>query len=330
MPRTSPTPLPDFRNLGVMLRILLLPLALLFAAGTQALAGPEPLWRWLQSALALLPGSLLTLALLALAGPWLARRRRGDVWVVLIAGASFALCQWRLLAEPIWPAPLLAMPAAAALLHYLSLRQRALSPAMAEARLAALQARIRPHFLFNSLNAAIALIRSRPGQAEDVLVNLAELFRAQMTAPDRASTLAREIELARMYLAIEAERLGPRLRTVWRIEAPLDAALPPLVLQPLVENAVYHGAEQLAGEVEIVVSARLQNGQLELTLDNPAPETPAPSAGNRMALSNLRERLALFFDAEASLSSELRDGRYRTRIRLPYRRTDRPADDRLN
>ncbi|AUH52947.1 sensor histidine kinase [Chromobacterium sp. ATCC 53434] len=330
MSRSTPTPLPDFRNLGVMLRILLLPLALLFAAGIEALAGPEPLWRWLQSALALLPGSLLTLALLALAGPWLARRRRGDVWAVLIAGASFALCQWRLLAEPAWPAPLLAMLAAAALLHYLSLRQRALSPAMAEARLAALQARIRPHFLFNSLNAATALIRSRPEQAEDVLVNLAELFRAQMTAPDRASTLAREIELARMYLAIEAERLGPRLRTAWRIEAPLDAALPPLVLQPLVENAVYHGAEQLAGEVEIVVAARLQNGQLELTLDNPAPQTPAPSAGSRMALSNLRERLALFFDAEASLSSELRDGRYRTRIRLPYRRTDRPADDRLN
>ncbi|WP_047243039.1 sensor histidine kinase [Chromobacterium subtsugae] len=325
MPSPIPTPLPDFRNLGVMLRILLLPLALLFIHGLLAPPTAEPLWRWLQLALLLLPGSLLSLALLALASPWLARRRLGPSWATALTGAGFALCQWRLQPEApfAWRTPALAMLAMALLLHYLSLRQRALSPALAEARLAALQARIRPHFLFNSLNAAIALIRSQPQQAETVLENLAELFRAQLADPDRASTLAREIELAGMYLAIESERLGPRLKISWRVEAPLDAAMPPLILQPLAENAVYHGAEQSGGEVEIVIGARLYGGQLELTLDNPAPASPRPG-GNRMALSNLRERLALFFDAEASLTGELRGDRYLTRIRLPYRRAGKP------
>ncbi|OHX21857.1 sensor histidine kinase [Chromobacterium sphagni] len=329
MLRTTPPPLPDFRNLGVMLRILLLPLLLLFADGLLTLPGNEPLWPWLQTALLLVPGSLLTLALLAVLGPWLARQRLGACWALAVTGLSFGLCQWRLQLEPAlaWQLPALAMLAMALLLHYLSLRQRALSPALAEARLAALQARIRPHFLFNSLNAAIALIRSQPQKAEAVLENLADLFRAQLADPDRASTLAREIELATMYLAIETERLGPRLTISWRIEAPLDAILPPLILQPLVENAVCHGAEQLAGEVEIVIGARLYGGQLELALDNPAPDAPPRPGGNQMALSNLRERLQLFFDAEASLAGEKRGDRYYTLIRLPYRRADKPAPD---
>ncbi|WP_158253638.1 sensor histidine kinase [Chromobacterium alticapitis] len=315
--------LPDFRNLGVMLRILLLPLSLLLADGLLAAGEAEPMWRWLRAALALVPGSLLALALLALSSPWLARRVLGACWALALIGGSFALCQWQLrdtLSQP-WSAPLLAMLAGGVLLHYLSLRQRALSPALAEARLTALQARIRPHFLFNSLNAAIALIRLRPERAEGVLENLAELFRAQMADPARASTLAREVELARMYLAIESERLGPRLKVSWRLDAPLDAVLPPLILQPLVENAVYHGAERMAGEVEIVVAARLAGGQLELTLDNPMPDGPEPErAGSGMALSNLRERLDLFFDAEASLEAARRGQRYHTRIRLPYHR----------
>ncbi|WP_146042232.1 sensor histidine kinase [Chromobacterium sinusclupearum] len=317
------TPLPDFRNLGVMLRVLLLPLLLLCADGLLALGAPEPLWHWLQTALAIVPGSLLTLALLALAQPWLARQRLGPLWALALTGGSFALCQYALRGElgQAWAAPWVAALAAALLLHYLSLRQRALSPALAEARLAALQARIRPHFLFNTLNAAIALIRLQPAKAESVLENLSDLFRAQMADPARASTLAREVELARMYLAIESERLGPRLRVAWQLDAPQDAALPPLILQPLVENAVYHGAERLAGEVEIRVAARLAGGLLELALDNPVPdESDAASPGSGMALSNLRERLALFFDAEASLVTERRGDRYHTRLRLPYRR----------
>ncbi|MCD4502549.1 histidine kinase [Chromobacterium piscinae] len=321
MSRPIPTPLPDFRQPGVMLRILQLPALLLCADGLLALTAEQPLWRWLQSALALIPGSLLSLALLALASPWLSRRRRGAAWTALIAGASFALCQWRLQDDwpRTWTAAALAMAAAALLLHYLALRQRALSPALAEARLTALQARIRPHFLFNSLNAAIALIRSRPQRAETVLENLAELFRAQMAAPERLSTLAREIELAKMYLAIESERLGPRLTVNWRIDAPPDVELPPLLLQPLAENAVCHGAERVAGEVEIVISARVAGGLLELALDNPLPADAAPTPGSGIALENLRERLALLYDAEASLAAERRGSRYQARVRLPCR-----------
>ena len=321
MSRPIPTLLPDFRQPGVMLRILQLPALLLCADGLLALAAEQPLWRWLQSALALVPGSLLSLALLALASPWLSRQRRGAAWVALITGASFALCQWQVQNDGwrTWTTAALAMAAAPLLLHYLALRQRALSPALAEARLTALQARIRPHFLFNSLNAAIALIRSRPQQAETVLENLAELFRAQMAAPERLSTLAREIELAKMYLAIESERLGPRLTVSWRIDAPPDAELPPLLLQPLAENAVCHGAERVAGKVEIVISARIAGGLLELTLDNPVPADAAPGTGTGIALKNLRERLALLYDAEASLAAERRGDRYFARVRLPSR-----------
>ncbi|UTH75740.1 sensor histidine kinase [Chromobacterium sp. IIBBL 290-4] len=320
-----PSTLPDFRNQGIMLRVLLLPLLLLFASGLQALASPDPWWRWLQTAMALLPGSLLTLAALAWLSPWLARRSRGPLWVAGLTGLCFGLCQWRLSLDGRlgWPTPALAMLAALLLLHYLALRQRALSPALAEARLTALQARIRPHFLFNSLNAAIALIRAQPQKAETVLEDLAELFRAQMAEPDRASTLAREIELAKMYLAIETERLGPRLKVVWRIDAPLDALLPPLILQPLAENAVCHGAERMPGEAEIVIAARLKAGLLELTLDNPAPPGAGREGGSGMALSNLRERLALFFDAEASMETAEEYGRHLTRVRLPYRRDTR-------
>ncbi|MCD5327762.1 hypothetical protein LQR33_08205, partial [Chromobacterium piscinae] len=122
MSRPIPTPLPDFRQPGVMLRILQLPALLLCADGLLALTAEQPLWRWLQSALALIPGSLLSLALLALASPWLSRRRRGAAWTALIAGASFALCQWRLQDDwpRTWTAAALAMAAAPLLLHYLA------------------------------------------------------------------------------------------------------------------------------------------------------------------------------------------------------------------
>ena len=132
----------------------------------------------------------------------------------------------------------------AALLGYFQLRAKALSPAIAEARLQALQARIRPHFLFNSINAVLSLIRSEPKRAETALEDMADLFRVLMRDNRELAPLADEVELCRQYLALEQLRLGDRLQVEWHVKnMPGDALVPPLVLQPLLENAVYHGIE---------------------------------------------------------------------------------------
>src|SRR5260221_13230605 len=136
---------------------------------------------------------------------------------------------------------------------YFDLRSRALSPAIAEARIQALQARIRPHFLYNSINAVLSLIRSEPRRAERALEDLADLFRVLMADNRTLAPIANEVELARQYLALEELRLGEHLKVTWRIAGmPADALVPPLVLQPLVENAVYHGIEptEAGGEIE--------------------------------------------------------------------------------
>lgn len=322
MPPPPPSNLPDYRNLGVQLRALLL-LGLFLLGGLLLDGGGEPpAWRLLRLASQQVPGALLSLGLLALLGPRLHRRRRTVLATAGVCLLSFALCG-RLLSplEPMpWGQVLLAGAVGGLMQHYLNLRARALSPALSEARLIALQARIRPHFLFNSLNAAIALISPQPDKAEMVLENLADLFRAQLADPARQSTLGREIELASMYLAIEAVRLGARLQVSWDVQAPLDAALPPLILQPLAENAVFHGIERLPDGGEIRIQARRHEQQLELTISNPVNPEPANAApGHHMALDNLAERLELYFDAEASLNARLDGERFVTRIRLPYR-----------
>jgi len=204
-------------------------------------------------------------------------------------------------------------------LAYFDFRARALSPAIAEARIQALQARIRPHFLYNSINAVLSLMRSDPRRAERALEDLADLFRVLMADNRTLAPIANEVELARQYLAIESLRLGDRLRVAWRTETmPADALVPPLVLQPLVENAVYHGIEPMPGGGEIAIDVGISGGQLQMTLTNPMPGETRHSAGNKMALANIRERLALHFDAEASMRSEVRDGIYRVTIRMPY------------
>ncbi|MGZ5060294.1 MAG: sensor histidine kinase, partial [Usitatibacter sp.] len=179
-------------------------------------------------------------------------------------------------------------------LAYLDLRARALAPALAEARIQALQARIRPHFLYNSINAVLSLMRSDPRRAERALEDLADLFRVLMSDNRTLAPLANEVELARQYLAVEELRLGDRLRVRWRIDGmPGDALVPPLVLQPLVENAVYHGIEPSGSGGEIEIDVGLEGGQVVMQLRNPFPGGGKHSAGNRMAIVNIRERLQL-------------------------------------
>jgi two-component system sensor histidine kinase AlgZ len=207
-----------------------------------------------------------------------------------------------------------------AILWYFNWRHRVLSPALTEARLMALQARIRPHFLFNSLNTVLGLMRSEPARAETVLENLAELFRALMSEPGALVPLVKELELAKSYAEVETVRLGDRLTMDWQCQnAPMDALVPSLILQPLLENAVYHGIEPdpEGGRVSVTIFAK--GDQLNMVVRNPCLKAKDQRAGNRMALNNIRERLDLHFDAEATLRAYEAGDEYVVQIRIPYR-----------
>lgn len=175
--------------------------------------------------------------------------------------------------------------------------------AEAGARVRALQARIRPHFLFNSMNTIAALARSDPARAEEAVTDLAELLRASLREMRERIRLDEEVGIARTYARIEGLRLGDRLRVDWQLdELPGAALVPPLVLQPLVENAVFHGIEPLADGGTISVRARRDGRFVELTVANPVNPTRRPrQGGNGIGLDNVRQRLELSFDGEGSL-----------------------------
>lgn len=219
-----------------------------------------------------------------------------------------------------WQEGALAILLPVLVLWYFNWRYHALSPALSEARLMALQARIRPHFLFNSLNTVLSLIRGEPKRAEAVLENLAELYRALLSEVGALVPLARELELAHGYAEIEAIRLGERLRVQWQCQdAALDALVPPLILQPLLENAVYHGVEPSESGGEVSVAIFLKGDQLNLVVRNTCDFPPRRQGGNRMALANIRERLTLHFDAEGQMSAYKAGGEFVVQIRMPYR-----------
>lgn len=223
------------------------------------------------------------------------------------------------LASPAWSVGY-AFLMCAALAAYFSLRERAFSPALAEARLQALQARIRPHFLFNSINAVLSLMRQDPRRAETALEDLAELFRSVMTDNRNLVTLEEEVVLTRRYLELEHLRLGDRLVVQWQVDpACLPALVPPMVLQPLVENAVYHGIEPGSQPGTIDISARRVGDQVRLELVNPYWSEHQHRQGNRMALANIGERLLLHFDVEASLETSIVDDRFRICINIPWK-----------
>lgn len=206
-------------------------------------------------------------------------------------------------------------------LYYFNLYQRAHSPAFTEARLQALQARIRPHFLFNSINAVLSLIRSQPKQAETALEDMADLFRVLMADNRELVPLAREIALCRQYLALEKLRLNERLNIQWQIDnMPPDAMIPPLILQPLLENAVYHGIEPLANGGTITIQIYTKLNEIHLVLRNPYSSPNNHQHGNKMALGNIKERLTLHFDLEASLKSKQEKGTYEVHIVLPHQK----------
>lgn len=201
--------------------------------------------------------------------------------------------------------------------------------AEAEARYQALQARIRPHFLFNTLNSLAALIQKDPRTAEDMVADLSDLFRVALERRQREAPLDDELEITRAYLNIEQVRLGERLRVDWAVEdAARPVPVPLLSLQPLAENAVHHGVTQIDAGGEIRISAQLANEAeqryLDLVVENPVPDEPRSSQGTRLALANLTERLRLVYGDHASLRTQrVADGTgtaagiFRASIRIP-------------
>lgn len=323
--------LPDWRNFGVILRLVLgVNGAALAAALVQGGMG-----QWLQRYVALaawVEGPLLC-ALVLLAGLrnplWRLSLRLGQGAVValaiLLAAGQYRLGQglWLVDGEPLGllRVGLLAALLAIGLLGYFELRARAFSPAVTAARLAALNARIRPHFLFNSLNAVLSLIRSRPQEAEAALEALSDLFRAALRDPGDWVALSDEIALGRQYLELERLRLGDRLQVCWDVRAvPLDTPIPPLMLQPLLENAVYHGVEPAPAGGTVTIAFSRHRDELQIEIANPmVPGGGQHGLGNQMALANIRERLALYFDLEARLDIASTADRYLVRIVLPCR-----------
>ncbi len=325
----------DVCHIAVMLR------ALLFVHGVLALGSAffvADIGSWLlQFATAsgvAVPALLAWLLLACVAQRRLSRLSVSSQWLLaLAAGASLALVPWSLLgflhASP--PRPGLEVQGVAvaatgaamagAFFHWLRQRARLLQPAATTARLAELQSRIRPHFLFNTLNSAIALVRIDPARAEAVLEDLCELFRAALAegASQSAATLHEEVELARRYLAIEQIRFGKRLQVRWEIEPATEGALlPPLLLQPLVENAVKHGIEPAALGGMVKIRARVRLGQVEILVANTVPlEASVP--GHGMALRNVQERLRLMHDVAANFRAGREGSVYRVRISVPLR-----------
>lgn len=184
--------------------------------------------------------------------------------------------------------------------------------AHAKAQVDALQARIRPHFLFNSMNSIASLIRRDPVTAERAVEDLADLFRAALGAGNSESTLGEEIILAERYLGIEALRLGDRLRTSWDIAPDVDRSMrmPRLILQPLLENAVIHGISRLPEGGEILIQIRQAPKQLLFVIENPAPAPRESDNSNGHAQDSIAQRLRYQFGAKAQLHTSFKDGRY--------------------
>lgn len=330
----STSPLPDFRNLGVMLRVVLgVNLLAFLAALVQSEGASDWLRRFVGMAAWVQPLLLFNLLLAVLFGDLLRRLRPplGQLAIVLLAAGSAALLLdfWRFMAyesggwSRMLRVVLLGGLVAASVLFYFALRASAFPSAVAEARLQALTARIRPHFLFNSLNAVLSLIRADPRRAETALEELADLFRTLMRDHRELLPLADEIALCRQYLDLEKLRLGERLRIDWEIaDMPADLKVPPLMLQPLLENAVYYGIEPSGETGTIRIRFARRGDTLHIDLTNPFCGGVERLSGHGMALENIRERLALYYDIEASLKAgEIKgaDGgrEYRVHIELP-------------
>ncbi|MCW8163921.1 sensor histidine kinase [Verminephrobacter aporrectodeae subsp. tuberculatae] len=338
----------DACQLGVVLRAVLF---VELVVGVGALFESRSLGEWSMTLALLtsgtLPATLVWLITACSLKTVLQRLRTAQQYVAgVLLGALAGVYACAMLAlvgmtdAPPWSASAAAGSLLAALLvTALVLRARGRTPAATTARLVELQSRIRPHFLFNTLNSAIALVRQEPARAEALLEDLSDLFRHALVEQGESITLAEEITLARHYLAIEAVRFGARLQVQWQLDPRADGTrLPPLLLQPLVENAVKHGIEPDPRGGRLCVRTELRGDRVVVRISNTLPSGEERNgaregrAGHGIALANVRARLALLHDVQGGFSASVRDGLYQVRITLPAadppRTRQRPAPGR--
>jgi len=341
VPRDDAPPLATGRGLGWLVLLAL-------AAAVVAALAAAPAVPALPRALAVhgggaLVGALGGFALLAALGR--AARRLGpgaQAWtavalITLGAAGSWALALWGLGAlagRPPAPEAYLALwrPGLAAVLvagfFVAHMRARHLARQAQDssraATLQALQSRIRPHFLFNSMNSIAGLLRAEPDRAERALQDLADVFRVLLADARKLVPITAESELARQYLEIERLRLGDRLQYKWNSNGvPANAQIPSLTLQPLLENAVYHGIEPSFAGGTVTVDLWVADRRLNVLIGNPLPEVPHPKhrKGNQIAMDNIRQRLQQHFGDRADLTHFEKGGAYYVRLRLPVVRS---------
>ena len=308
-------------------------------AAVLTLAGDAPLGRWIR--FGLLSLVVQWVALLTLGGLYLLRERLRDVKPQLVAYLALALLllsSWSVLAVSdlllgeLWRTPasermdvFLRVTGIVLVVGWLALaafqnhwRVRQLAVRAKQAELAALQARVRPHFLFNTLNTGAALVHHRPDEAEHLLLDLADLFRAALGGP-REIPLSEEIALIERYLEIESLRFRERLRVHWTRPEPMpDTLVPALSLQPLVENAIKHGIERIpdGGEIEIRIDSD-ENGVV-IVISNPVPSEPArASTGHNVGLPASLAQIEAYTEGRGSVVANSGDGRFTVTVRLP-------------
>ena len=346
-PSSQPrSPLPDFCSLPVISALLVVGALCV----TLAWLAPQSTRGWRGYSVGMLfvewVAMVIGVALCKLR-PWLLRLPGmlpyAGVWLVmvLIVTLGSVLAQWMdgMLQMQLIPVgsntfvrnnALIAALLGAAMLRYFYVlaEWQARLAAVAHAKVEALQARIRPHFLFNSMNTVAALVRMDPEAAERTVEDLSELFRAALGQDDTHSdTLGEELQLVDRYLAIEQLRLGERLRVRRELDdLPMDASMPVLLLQPLVENAVRHGIQPLLEGGEIVLRGRRTGSMLQIEIDNPLADRPT-IGGSGHGLNNVRQRVTYHFGPRASMEAGPQENRFVVKLQLPietrHARTDR-------
>jgi two-component system sensor histidine kinase AlgZ len=336
--------LPDFGSFGLSIRFILLAemIAIIITIGRNP-TFDEQAWTDLNllSAFAI-SISLCSVVILKLAAPLLRRTSVvfGSVLVVLLLllvtaigtdGMIFALHDLGLIPErwPAWRESLIIRSLLVALIigamgvrYFIAQHQAEVEGrAQQEAHMQALQSRIRPHFLFNSLNSVASLTRSNPEKGEAILHDLADLFRVLLADARKLVPLSAEREISRQYLEIEKIRLGDRLQVQWNVSPniPRSALIPALTLQPLLENAIYHGIEPRFAGGMIKVDMWAEGEALNILISNPLPDIrkETRNKGNKIAQDNTRQRLTTQFGGTANLQAFEEGGQYHVKIKMP-------------
>lgn len=335
--------LPNLGSVGVALRIIVISLliALVITIGRNSIFN-EDAWQDLNLLVAFALGiAFSAIVVLGLISPIIKRMSPVGgsltIFLVLLLAAAvgseliiYALYDLGLIQDrwPEWRASLtirsllitavIGVPA----LRYLALSYRVDADAQAqqEAKMQALQSRIRPHFLFNSLNSVASLTRSDPERAEAVLHDIADLFRVLLADARKLVPISAEREISRQYLEVEKIRLGDRLKVKWNVDnIPRNALIPALIMQPLLENSIYHGIEPRFAGGTVRIDLWTEGESLSIMISNPLPEVAqkSQSKGNQIAQDNIRQRLKTQFGNAASMHSFEEGGQYHVKIKIP-------------